>query len=54
MSAIIRFLEWISASVAKAERERSETYLATSANVLELERRQRTLNRHEAMALQRW
>jgi len=54
MSLIIRFVDWISASVAKAERERREAYLATSANASELERRQRTLSRIGALSLDRW
>ena len=54
MSLIIRCLEWINASVAKAERERREAYLATSANAAELERRQRTLSRIGALSLDRW
>lgn len=54
MSLIIRCLEWINASVAEAERERREAYLATSANASELERRQRTLSRVGSLYLDRW
>jgi hypothetical protein len=54
MSLIIRALEWLNASVAKAERDRREAYLATSANASELERRQRMLSRIGALSLDRW
>ena len=54
MNPLARFLEWVNASVAKAERERREAYLATSANASELERRQRMLGRLGALSLDRW
>ena len=54
MSPIARFLNWLSASVAKAERRRRDAFLATSANASELEHRLRMLDRQGALSLRSW
>ena len=45
MNLITKFLDWLNATVVKAERKRREAYLASSANTYELEHRMRMLDR---------
>jgi Protein of unknown function (DUF3563) len=45
MNLITKFLDWLNATVVKAERNRREGYLASSANTYELEHRMRMVDR---------
>jgi Protein of unknown function (DUF3563) len=45
MNLVAKFLDWLNATVAKAERKRREAYLSSSANSCELEHRMRMLDR---------
>jgi Protein of unknown function (DUF3563) len=51
MTLLTRFLDWLNATVVKAERKRREGYLAESANTYELEHRMRMLDRVDSSAI---
>ncbi len=51
MNLITRFIDWLNATVVKAERSRREGYLAGAANIHELEYRMRALECREAATM---
>jgi hypothetical protein len=51
MNLITKFLDWLNATVVKAERKRREGYLASSANTFEFEHRMRMLDRVDASTM---
>jgi hypothetical protein len=51
MSTVTKLLAWLRRIGVKAERERREAYLASSANLFELEQRVRLLDRVDTSAM---